>query len=77
MHPFFQEIELIIKSGLTDAEVQISDMTGNLDHLEITVKSRAFQNLSLLAQHRKVMDLLAGKLKSDLHAVKIKTIVAQ
>lgn len=71
----FQEIKDLITSQITDAEVEIFDMTGTRDHLGINVKSSAFAGKMLIQQHQMIMDILKEKLKSEIHAVKIKTTI--
>lgn len=71
----FQEIKDLITSQITDAEVEIFDMTGTRDHLGINVKSAAFAGKMLIQQHQMIMDILKEKLKSEIHAVKIKTTI--
>jgi len=71
----FEEIKEVIVKNLSDAEVDVQDMTGTGDHLEITVKSKHFAGRPLLAQHRMIMDILQERFKADLHAVKLKTIL--
>lgn len=70
----FAHIEQIIKSGLPDAKIKITDMTGTRDHLDIVVASDAFLGKGLIEQHQIIMDLLKESLKSDIHAVKLKTM---
>jgi len=64
----------LIKKDLPDAEIEVSDMTGTLDHLEIMVASNAFEGKMLLQQHRMIMDILKDALSGPVHAVKIKTM---
>ncbi len=67
-------VESLIKSQLTDAKIQVSDMTGTRDHLEITVASDAFKGKMLLQQHRMIMDILKEALAGPVHAVKLNTM---
>jgi stress-induced morphogen len=69
----FQFVEEIIKSGISDAEVFVEDMTGTKDHLMITVVSDQFKNKLLFDQHQLVMSLLKEELKNRIHAVKLNT----
>lgn len=71
----FQEIKDLITSKIEDAEVEIFDMTGTRDHLGINVTSSAFAGKMLIQQHQMIMDILKEKLKSEIHAVKIKTTI--
>jgi stress-induced morphogen len=43
------------------------------NHLEIKVVSNVFQGMRLIKQHQLIMDLLKDSLKSELHAVILKT----
>ena len=55
-------------------KIEIRDMTGTGDHLEIQITSPKFLNKSILQQHRLVMDILKNKFNQGLHAIKLKTI---
>lgn len=73
----FDELKTLITSNLQDAEVEVTDLTGTRDHLGLTVISDAFKGKMLLQQHQIVMDILKEKLKSEIHAVKIKTMTKE
>ena len=68
-------IDRLVREALGDAEVRVDDLTGTGDHLEVVVVSGRFRGKPLLEQHRMVMDALRERLRDDLHAVKIKTLV--
>ncbi len=70
----FEKVKNIIKSGLPDAHVEISDMTGTKDHLDLLIVSDLFKGKMLIQQHQLVMNLLKESLKTDIHAVQIKTM---
>lgn len=70
----FENVKNIIKSGLPDAQVEVTDMTGTADHLDIMIISDAFKGKMLIAQHQMVMDLLKESLKAEIHAVQLKTM---
>jgi stress-induced morphogen len=70
----FENVKNIIKSGLPDAFVEVLDMTGTADHLDIIIVSDHFKGKMLIQQHQMVMDLLKESLKSDIHAVQLKTM---
>ena len=67
--------ELLTKEFVTSESesVIVNDLTGTQDHLELIITSTKFSGLPLMGQHQLVMDTLKEKLKSELHAVKIKT----
>jgi stress-induced morphogen len=69
----FQLVENLIKEKLTDAVVEINDMTGTMDHLEISIWSDHFKGKMLLQQHRLIMDILKEALSGPVHAVKLNT----
>jgi len=72
----FEVVENLIKETLVDAEVQVTDLTGTMDHLGITVTSKSFEGKMLIQQHQILMDILKPKLDSgEIHAVQLKTIV--
>ena len=68
-------VEKLIKEKIHDAIVEVSDMTGTNDHLQVQVTSQAFTGKSLIEQHRMVMDILKETLSGPVHALKIKTII--
>lgn len=70
----FENVKNIIKSGLSDAYVEVLDMTGTADHLDIVIVSDHFKGKMLIQQHQMVMDLLKESLKTDIHAVQLKTM---
>ncbi len=71
------EVKTLIENKLPDSMVQVGDMTGTLDHLEILVVSDEFKGKMLLDQHQMVMDILKESLKDKIHAVKIKTMTKE
>lgn len=70
----FENVKNIIKGGLADAYVEVSDMTGTRDHLDLLIVSDQFTGKRLIQQHQMVMDLLRESLASDIHAVQLKTM---
>jgi stress-induced morphogen len=70
----FENVKSIIKAGLTDAYVEVQDMTGTRDHLDILIVSDHFLGKMLIQQHQLVMNLLKESLKVDIHAVQLKTM---
>lgn len=70
----FENVKNIIKAGLTDAYVEIEDMTGTRDHLDLLIVSDRFTGLRLIQQHQLVMNLLTDSLKKEIHTVQLKTM---
>ena len=73
MSELTNQIEQIIRDALPDATVTVSDPMNDGAHLEATVISESFTGLSLVDQHRQVMQCLKDKFAGDLHALKLKT----
>lgn len=68
----------LIRADLPDAEVGIFDRTGTMDHFNVTVRSKAFREKTLVEQHKLVYRALRAALKDGrVHAVELKTIVAE
>ena len=70
----FGQLEELIVTNISDAKVQITDLTGSQDHLGLLIVSDEFKGKMLIAQHQMVMDILKEKLKEEIHAVQIKTM---
>lgn len=71
------EVKELILSKMQNAHVEVTDMTGTMDHLEILVVSDEFIGKMRLAQHQMIMDILNESLKEKVHAVKIKTMTKE
>jgi stress-induced morphogen len=66
----------LIRKHLPDADVQIFDRTGTMDHFNLTIRSISFKDKSLLQQHRLVYGALKAALDDGrVHAVELKTII--
>lgn len=68
-----EELESRIKTSFPDAEVEIIDLAGDNDHFEARIASSKFSGLSLVKQHKMVMDALGSIVGQELHALSIKT----
>jgi stress-induced morphogen len=64
-----EQIEAKIVAALPDAQVQLEDLTGTLDHWKIRVVSSAFTGRSLMQRHRLINAALADELKGPIHAL--------
>jgi len=68
-----------LRSLLTEAfpdatELEVSDRTGGGDHFQVTVAAPSLSGLSLVEQHRRVYQALAGPLADGtIHELRIKT----
>ena len=68
-----QEIIKLIKESIPDATVEIKDLAGDNNHYSATIKSKIFENLNKIQQHKLVYKSLRGKMGDELHAFSIKT----
>jgi|TARA_B110000967_G_C18525343_1_gene383097 stress-induced morphogen len=67
------EIEDLIKESIPDASIEIKDLMGDSNHYAATIKSKLFNNLSKIEQHKLVYKSLKGKMGNELHALSITT----
>ena len=70
-----EAIHALLERAFPDAEeLSVEDRTGTGDHFQVTVASPSFDGISLLDQHRRVDDALAGPLgDGSIHELRIKT----
>lgn len=63
-----------IRHALPDAKVDVEDLTGGGDHLQVTVVSSGFNGLSKIKQHQLVYGALKDQLASEaIHALALNT----
>jgi stress-induced morphogen len=67
------EIEALIRAGIPDALVEITDLAGDGDHYEARVVSESFRGQSRIQQQRRVYQALGGRMGNELHALKLTT----
>jgi len=71
-------IVALVRATMPDAEVEIFDRTGTMDHFNIGVKSAAFAGKTLIEQHRMVYGALkAAHGDGRIHAIELTTTVAE
>ena len=62
-----------VRKSMPDAAVTVTDRTGTMDHLKVTVVSEAFQGKNLLDRHRLIYQSLDVPMKDGrIHALEIK-----
>ena len=72
VHP--DQVRAAITQALPDARVEVEDLTGGGDHLQVTVVSTAFDGLSRVKQHQLVYGALRTELASEaIHALALQT----
>ena len=69
-----EEIKNLIKSAIPDSEINIQDLAGDENHYSATVKSKIFNGISKIEQHKLVYKALKGKMGNELHALALNTI---
>ena len=72
-----EEIKKLIKESIPDAIIEIKDLMGDKNHYSATVKSKKFNNLNKIEQHKLVYKSLKGKMGNELHALSLTTEVNQ
>ena len=67
------EIKKLIKTSIPDASIEIKDLMGDNNHYSAIIKSKIFNGLSKIEQHKLVYKSLKGKMGNELHALSITT----
>jgi stress-induced morphogen len=68
-----EQIETLIREGIPDAIVEITDLAGDGDHYEARVVAESFRGLPRVKQHQRVYESLGGRMGTELHALKLTT----
>ena len=68
-----EEIKKLIISSIPDASIEIKDLMGDNNHYSATIKSKMFNGLSRIDQHKLVYKSLKGRMGNELHALSIVT----
>ena len=67
------EIERLIREGIPDALVEITDLAGDGDHYSARVVAESFRGLPRVRQHQRVYEALGGRMGGALHALQLQT----
>jgi len=71
-----EQVKDAIRRALPDAAVEVEDLTGGGDHLQVRVVSGAFAGLNRVRQHQLVYGALRSELASEaIHALAVQTSV--
>ena len=68
-----EEIEELIRAGIPDARVEITDLAGDGDHYSARIVSESFRGLPRVRQHQRVYAALGGRMGGALHALQLST----
>ena len=69
------EIAALIKAGIPDAEVEMTDLAGDGDHWSARVVAPSFAGMPRVRQHQAVYSALGGRMGGVLHALQLTTAV--
>jgi acid stress-induced BolA-like protein IbaG/YrbA len=59
-------------------QVQVKDLTGTMDHYQVTVVSPAFEGKLMVQQHQMIMGLLKAEIDTEeVHALSMKTFTPE
>jgi stress-induced morphogen len=70
-----EEIAALIRAGIPDAEVEMTDLAGDGDHWAARVVSASFAGVPRVRQHQRVYEALGGRMGGVLHALQLTTAV--
>lgn len=69
-----EELKNRIKTIHPETKVEATDLTGTMDHWQVTVISPAFEGLTMVESQRKIMSVLKEEIDSnEVHALSMKT----
>ena len=68
-----KDIKKLITESSPDAIIEINDLMGDNNHYSAKIKSKVFNGLSKIEQHKLVYKSLKGKMGNELHALSITT----
>ena len=69
-----EELKILIKESIPDAEIIIKDLAGDENHYSATIKSKIFTGKSKIEQHKLVYKALKGRMGNELHALALNTV---
>jgi|TARA_B100001093_G_scaffold389883_1_gene376137 stress-induced morphogen len=69
-----EEIKKLILDSIPDASIEIKDLMGDNNHYTAIIKSKLFNDLSKIEQHKLVYKSLKGKMGNELHALQLTTV---
>jgi stress-induced morphogen len=69
------DIEAMIRAGIPDAHVEITDLAGDGDHYAARVVAESFRGMPRVRQHQAVYAALGGRMGGELHALQLTTSV--
>ena len=70
------DIAMMIKDAIPDAQVEITDLAGDGDHYAAKVTAASFAGMSRVKQHQAVYAALGGRMGGVLHALQLTTAIS-
>ena len=70
-----EDIASLIRAGIPDAEVEITDLAGDGDHYAARVVAASFAGMPRVKQHQAVYAALGGRMGGVLHALQLTTAI--
>ena len=67
------DIVALIRQGIPDAHVEMTDLAGDNDHWAARVVSESFRGVSRVERTRRVYAALGGRMGGELHALQLTT----
>ena len=67
------DIAAMIRTGIPDAQVEITDLAGDGDHYAARVVAESFRGQPRVKQHQAVYAALGGRMGGVLHALQLTT----
>jgi len=69
-----EQVKEILTQKIPGAQIEVYDMTGTQDHIDVRIAWSGFEGKSLIEQHRVVNQALHDQIKDgSIHALSIKT----
>ena len=72
-----EEIETLIRQGIPDALIEITDLAGDGDHYAARIVAESFRGVSRVQQHQRVYAALGGRMGGALHALQLTTAIPE
>ncbi|WP_174298566.1 BolA/IbaG family iron-sulfur metabolism protein [Sphingomonas bacterium] len=71
------QIEALIRAGIPDATVQMTDLAGDGDHWAARVVAESFRGASRVERTRRVYQALGTRMGGELHALQLTTAIPE
>ena len=73
-----EDVRAMVLDALPGAEVEVTDLTGGLDHFQLVVVSPAFEGKTLIERHQLVQQPLRAAVDDGrIHALTMKTFTPE